>query len=676
MRTFVFIQARLGSVRLADKVTLDLAGSPMVVFLYSRLKELCQVDDVIVLIPESHSNDPLADLLDNYSVRYFRGSEADVLRRYRDAADKFGAELVIRVTADCPLLDPLIINEMLSTYSSNQVDYMSNTSPPTFPDGFDVEIFTRTVLIEADEQATDPKDREHVTPFMRRNLSLETRNFTLRRDYSWLRLTVDQQEDYDAIKIIMNQLGPDRSFKVEDVITVAVNKVDELPNQLIKRNEGAQMSNGQKLWERAKTKIAGGNMLLSKRPELHCPEQWPPYYSKANGCWVWDLDENRLLDMSLMGVGTSILGYSYEPINMAVKRAIDNSVVSSLNNYLELELAERLLDLNPWAGLVKFARTGGEANLIALRIARAASGRDRVAFCGYHGWHDWYLSANFSKSDNLDIHLFNGVGVDGIPDALADLVVPFFYNDFESFSTAVSEPDIGVIIMEVCRSEEPANGFLEFIRQEASERGIVLIFDECTSGFRETFGGVYSKYGIVPDIAVYGKALGNGHAITAIVGTENVMDYGKTNFISSTFWSEAIGPAAALATLSEMENLKSWEIISERGRLIKAKWEQISKSESVKIAIAGMSALPSFAFSHPNSNKIKTLFTQAMLEKKILATNLLYVSVAHEQPYLEQYFEHMADTFKFIKKTVWDEEEFPDQLLRGPECMNGLYRMN
>jgi glutamate-1-semialdehyde 2,1-aminomutase len=321
------------------------------------------------------------------------------------------------------------------------------------------------------------------------------------------------------------------------------------------------MERGQKLYKKAKTLIPGGTMLLSKRPEMFLPEQWPSYFSKAKGCHVWDLDGRKLIDMSIMGIGTNTLGYGNDQVDSAVIEAVKKGNMSTLNCPEEVFLAEKLIEINPWAEMVRFARSGGEANSIAIRIARAASGKDNVAICGYHGWHDWYLSTNHNGKDNLSGHLLDGLSSDGVPKNLKNTVFPFNYNNYDELLSIVENNDIGVIKMEVIRNFEPDNNFLHKVRKLATDRNIVLIFDECTSGFRETFGGIYKKYGVEPDMAMYGKTIGNGYALTAVVGKRSVMEAAQKTFISSTFWTERIGPTAALATLKVMEQIKSWEII-------------------------------------------------------------------------------------------------------------------
>lgn len=337
------------------------------------------------------------------------------------------------------------------------------------------------------------------------------------------------------------------------------------------------MGTGQELYKKAKTLIPGGTMLLSKRPEMFLPEHWPSYFSKAKGCRIWDLDGKELIDMTIMGIGTNTLGYGNQAVDAAVMETVKNGNMSTLSCPEEVYLAEKLIELNPWADMVRFARSGGEANSIAIRIARAASGKDKVAICGYHGWHDWYLSANHNDEDKLSKHLLPGLSPNGVPKNLKNSVYPFNYNNFEELLTIVKNNDIGVIKMEVVRNFGPEDNFLHKVRELATRNNIVLIFDECTSGFRETFGGIYQKYKVEPDMVMYGKTIGNGYALTAVVGKRYVMEAAQSTFISSTFWTERIGPVAALATLNEMERVKSWEVITENGKKNARRMEKLSK---------------------------------------------------------------------------------------------------
>ena len=431
---------------------------------------------------------------------------------------------------------------------------------------------------------------------------------------------------------------------------------------------------GQKLWARAKEIIPGGNMLLSKRAEMFLPNFWPAYFSKAEGCTVWDLDSNPLTDVSIMGIGTNSLGYGHPKVDEAVSKVVSSGNMSTLNCPEEVWLAERLLDINPWAGMVRFARSGGEANSVAIRIARAATGKDGVAVCGYHGWHDWYLAANLGDDEALDGHLLPGLEPKGVPRALKSTVFPFEYNRLDQLQQIIDSEDIGVIKMEVSRGVPPDDGFLEGVRALASKKGIVLIFDECTSGFRETFGGLFMKYGVEPDIAMFGKALGNGYAITAVAGRTEVMQSAQSTFISSTFWTERIGPAAALATLKVMEEDKSWERISAIGYGVKERWKALSSRHGLNVSIGGLDALANFTFSNEQRHQeYRTYLTQEFLRRGYLAATSIYVSTAHSDEVLDRYFEVLDELFQEISEHDQADAPMP---LEGPVAHSGFRRLN
>lgn len=431
---------------------------------------------------------------------------------------------------------------------------------------------------------------------------------------------------------------------------------------------------GQTLWERAKRVIPGGNMLLSKRPEMFLPDRWPTYFQSAEGCRIRDLDGREYLDMTIMGVGANSLGYGHPEVDAAVIDTVKKGNMSTLNCPEEVYLAERLIELHPWADMARFARSGGEANAIAVRIARAATGKDKVAFCGYHGWHDWYLAANLGDDKTLAGHLLPGLEPRGVPAGLRDTIHPFNYNRLDELEALLAAHDIGTIKMEVSRNQGPEPGFLEGVRKLATNRGIVLIFDECTSGFRQTFGGLHKLYNVEPDLAMFGKALGNGYAIAGVIGRREVMEAAQTTFISSTFHTERIGPTAALATLAVMERERSWDMITATGRGIGERWTALAAKHDLPIEVGGLPALINFSFPTHDMLKYKTLITQEMLKKGFLATTTVYVSTAHGPPEIDAFVDALDPIFGLIREC---EDGRPvDEVLEGPVCHAGFKRLN
>lgn len=675
MKIIAIVQARMGSTRLPHKVMKPINGVPMIELLLTRLAKCQRLDQIVLATSIDPRNQVLVDHVAALGFACEQGSENDVLERYVQTAESHGAEVVVRITGDCPLVDPQLVDDCILHFLQADVDYLSNTSPPTYPDGLDVEVVRLDALRRALQESTLPFDHEHVTPYVRGSGLFTAATYSHHEDLSGLRWTVDDPEDFEVITQVFEYFAPEVHFPWQDVLALSQSRPELfVANQHIERNQGATMGTGQKLWQRAKWVIPGGNMLLSKRAEMFLPDQWPAYFSKAKGCKVWDLDGNEYIDMSIMGIGTNTLGYGHPEVDEAVHQTVAMGNMSTFNCPEEVYLAEKLVELHPWAEMVRFARSGGEANAIAIRIARAASGKDKVAICGYHGWHDWYLSANLADDRGLDGHLLPGLEPNGVPRHLKGTVFPFNYNRFDELEALVNNQDIGVIKMEVVRNLGPENNFLHRVRQLATEHGIVLIFDECTSGFRETFGGLHKKYGVEPDMAMFGKALGNGYAITATIGRREVMEVAQSTFISSTFWTERIGPTAALKTLEVMERERSWEIITQTGLAIRQRWQQLADNHGLTLSHWGLPALTGFTIQSDHALAYKTLITQEMLKKGYLAGNSVYVCTEHKPEVIDGYFTALDPVFALIKQC----EDGGDviSLLQGPICHAGFKRLN
>lgn len=434
-----------------------------------------------------------------------------------------------------------------------------------------------------------------------------------------------------------------------------------------------KVNKSQILWKKAKKIIPGGTQLLSKRAEMFLPENWPAYFNKAKGIEIWDLDGNKFLDMSTMGIGSSILGYADPDVNKAVKKVIDQGSMATLNSPEEVELTELLLKLHPWAKMARFARTGGEAAAMAIRIGRAFSKKDKVAFCGYHGWHDWYLAANLSGDKNLDGHLLPGLNPLGVPRGLLDTALPFGYNQLDELEKIVKKHDLGVIIMEPLRHQEPAKGFLEGVKRIAKKVNAVLIFDEISSGFRQNVGGIHLKYAINPDMAIFGKAMSNGFPMTAIIGKEGVMDIAQESFISSTYCTERVGPVAAIATIKKMLKSKVPQQISKIGKSIGDGWMKLAKKHNLEIEVKGPNALINFVFKSEKSQELKTLFIQEMLEKGFLAYGTVYVCFAHKENHVKKYLKAVDEVFKMLSEAS-KLGNIKDKL-KGPVAHKGFYRL-
>ncbi len=666
------VQARYNSVRFPGKILSNINGRSALEILLLRLKKSKNLTNIIISTTNDKRNISIKKICKKLNIKYFSGSENNVLDRYYKTALKFNIKNVIRITSDCPLIDPSLLDSMIKVYFEKKADYLSNTNPPTYPDGLDIEIFKFSALKKAWLNAKKSYDKEHVTPFLKKNNKLKKINFKNDKDYSKVRITLDEKSDLEVIRGIFKYFKNNIYFNLNDIIKLYKSeKKLFLKNMHLKRNYGGVISYGQKVWKRAQQIIPGGTMLYSKNPNLFLPNFWPTYYTKARGYSVWDLQGKKYSDLSSMGVGTNILGYAKKEIDDAVIKAIQNSNMSSLNCYEEVSLAEKLIEINPWAHMVKYARTGAEANSIAIRIARATTGKNKIAICGYHGWHDWYLAANLDDDQNLNNHLMRNLKINGVNKNLRKSVLTFDYNDFKGAKKILSSKDVAAVIMEVSRNVKPQNNFLKKIRSLTKNKNIILIFDECTSGFRENLGGLHRKFNVTPDIAVFGKALGNGYAITAVVGIKEVMENANSSFISSTFWTERIGPTAALKTIELMKKTQSWKIITEMGIKFKKQIKKIADKNKIKINIQGLDAMPKFEFDHEDKEIFTTFLSQEMLKKNILATNFIYFCINHDENIMKKYYECLDEVFFKISKTI-KENISTKNLLEGPIKTSGL----
>lgn len=432
---------------------------------------------------------------------------------------------------------------------------------------------------------------------------------------------------------------------------------------------------GPALYKHAKTRIPGGTQLLSKRPEMFLPDRWPSYYASAKGVEVVDLDGNRYIDMSIMGIGACVLGYADPDVDAAVRRAIDNGVACTLNAPEEVELADLLCELHPWADKVRYARGGGEILSVAIRIARAYTRRDKVAFSGYHGWTDWYLAANLGESTALDGHLLPGLEPAGVPRPLRETALPFHYNRLDELKAIVDKNrgEIAAIIMEPGRDEAPKPGYLETVRQIAHDIGAVLIFDEVTSGFRMTTGGIHLTLGVNPDLATFAKGMANGYAMAALVGKGDVMEAAQSSFISSTNWTERIGPTAALATIRKFQREPVVKHLIQIGTAVVEGWRGAAAAAGLQVHTSKIPTLNHFRFEHPEERTLHTLFSQMMLERGFFASSNFKPSYAHKMDHVERYVAATREVFATLGDAA--KRGALTAMLKQPLQGRGFYRL-
>lgn len=437
----------------------------------------------------------------------------------------------------------------------------------------------------------------------------------------------------------------------------------------------------QAVYREAKEIFPGGTQLLSKRPEMFAPDQWPAYYREARGCEIIDIEGRHFIDMSLGGILACVLGYSDPDVNAAVIRRVNFGSMATLQTADEIELAKLLLKIHPWAHNARFTRAGGESMVVAVRIARAFTGRDKVAICGYHGWHDWYLAANLPTSDNdqqadhLTGHLLPGLEPRGVPTNMAGTALTFRYNRLDELDAIIAKHghELAAVVMEPTRKADPEPNFLEGVRERCDQIGAPLVFDEISSGWRLCLGGAHRNYGVEPDLAVFAKALGNGFPIGAIIGTRTVMQAAQESFISSTFWTEGVGPAAAVACVKKQMSHDIPTHLARIGSLVIAGWQVLGNKHKVPVNAFGHPAMAVLTFDHPEAAALTTLMTARMLKHGFLAGAAFNASLAHEPRHIEAYLEALDEVFTELASAIHDEDI--QARIGGPVKHTGFARL-
>ena len=676
------IQARNGSSRLSNKIFKKLGNKTSLEHIIERVKKIKLIDNIIIATTTNKEDDSIADFCDKKNILCFRGSENNVLDRYYQCALITKSKIIVRITGDCPLIDTNTINNMINNFIKNNYLYSCvkyyNNDYYSFPDGFEPPgIFTFDMLKEAKKNAITDYEKEHVQIYMYNKYKNNLYEIPLNKKYenlnlNNLHLSLDTENDYKVLQNIFdNVYSKKHDFDLYDVLDYLNNN----PSVLINNDNNIDLYNGkgQELYKEAKQIIPGGTQLLSKRPEMFLPNHWPAYYQKAHGIEVTTLDGVKMKDFSYMGIGSCILGYKDEDVNREVHIAVDRGNMCTLNCPSEVELTKLLIELHPWAEMARYTRAAGEACAMAVRIARAASKKDKIAFCGYHGWHDWYLASNWNNGDDLSSHLLSGLSPVGVPKKLKNTAFPFNYNKIEELEEILENHDIGSIIMEPLRGSRPKDKFLEKIRKICDEKNIILIFDEVTSAFRINTGGIHLTLNVNPDIAIFGKGISNGYPLGAVIGKKKFMNAAQDTFISSTFFTEDIGFTAAIACINKHRLFNVGEHINNLGNYFQEKLNEIAISSRIKINISGLTAFSTWSFNYPNGIAIKTLYIQKMLGRKILAKNSLYLSFAHKKEDIDYYLYNIKEVFDELVVLI-NQNKIKESLL-GPEAHTGFTRL-
>jgi glutamate-1-semialdehyde 2,1-aminomutase len=649
----VILQARMGSSRLPGKVLMSILGEPMLARQIERLRRSKHINQLIIATSSDVTDDPIDELCQKLGVSCFRGDLNHVLDRFYQASQVYPSEHIVRLTGDCPLSDPQLIDQIIESHLQGGYDYTSNTLTPTYPDGLDVEVFRADCLKIAWTEAVRSDHHEHVTPFIYQSPDrFKCFNVRSTTDYSHLRLTVDHPQDLELIQAIYTELYPQNpSFQTEDILGLIHEKqhLQEM-NKHIQRNENFKGNtmyryyHSEELLNRALKVIPLGSQTFSKSKTQY-PHGVSPYFiDRGLGSHVWDVDGNEYIDF-VNALASITLGYGDANVTSAVQQQLNQGTIFSLSHSIEVEVAEKIIELVPSAEMVRFGKNGSDATSGAIRVARAYTGRDRIAVCGYHGWHDWYIG---STSRNL-----------GIPKAIQDLTHSFTYNNLHSLKELLAQypNEFAAVILEPMNVVYPEKGFLEGLRELTNEAGIVLIFDETITGFRYSTGGAQKCFGVIPDLTTLGKGIANGYPLSAIVGRRELMNVMEDIFFSSTFGGETLSLAAALATLNKLQSHRVIDALIQKGEWIITQVNQLITKYQVQDFIS-ISGHPTWSFLLINAigdysqPQLKTLFLQEVFKRGILTLGTHNLSYAHSDRDLQKLIEVYDQVFPILKEAV------------------------
>lgn len=633
----------MGSSRLHGKVLLDLAGKPVIEWAVRAAREISGVDAVWIATSDAKADDAIAQWCVTNGVECFRGSESDVLSRYAGAAKASGADIVVRITSDCPFLDPGVAAQIVYLRSMSGASYVSNVDPPTWPDGLDCEVFTAAALFAADKEAKKKGDREHVTPFIRRN-RIRFQAEVLVSPLPGLtgeRWTLDTPEDLAMLRAVAERLPDDGPPAFIDVLSVLNadpalrklnrSKADEVRHPRKSETDAVEplmLDRTRQTIERAEKVIPLGSQTFSKSRLQFPPGASPLFVSHGFGGRVTDVDGNEYVDL-VNALLPNILGYCDSDVDYAIRRQLTRGISMSLPTTLETELAERLVKHIPSAEMVRFGKNGTDATSAAIRLARAATKRDRIIAVGYHGWQDWYIGATARRL--------------GVPAAVSSLteIVPF--GDLVAMERTLqsNSGEYAAIILEPTGAVEPPQNYLADLKRLAQKHGTLLIFDEIITGFRWGLGGAQARYGVTPDMSSFGKAMGNGMPISAVVGRADIMKLMEDIFYSGTFGGEALSLAAAIATIEKIERDGVVDRLWKNGRQLKDDVLAEIKRAKVEdvIGLTGSAPWVLLTFKdHAKASKdaIKTLLLREMIAAGVLLNASHNICFAHTQEDLDR----------------------------------------
>jgi len=415
------------------------------------------------------------------------------------------------------------------------------------------------------------------------------------------------------------------------------------------------LSKSEEYWAKAKDLIPAGTQCLSKGPTQFVDGVAPKYLKKGKDCHVWDVDGNEYIDYG-MGLRPIILGYCYPAVDEAIEKQLKDGITFTLMHPLEVEVAELLTKIIPCAEAVRYGKNGSDATTAAIRAARAYTGRDKVAICGYHGWHDWYIITTERNR--------------GVPKVMKQLSFVFQYNDIESLKELFDtySDEFAAVIMEPVGVTLPQGDFLKDVKKVTHENGAVLIFDEIITGFRFALGGAQEYFRVTPDLATFGKAMANGMPISALVGKKEIMNVFNETFFSFTFGGECLSLAAALATINELKTKKVLDFIWTQGKKLQDGYNKLANELELKEYTQCVGYPPSTLAKFHGKTPEESLLMKSLVQQELLKRGILWaayhaISYSHKDNEINTTLEAFGDALRILKKAI--RENKLKKLLEG-----------
>ncbi|MFN3599032.1 MAG: aminotransferase class III-fold pyridoxal phosphate-dependent enzyme [Aquificaceae bacterium] len=666
MITGLVLQARNGSRRFPRKMVASLLGKSVIEWLLLRLSPV-KVDKKVLATSYLEEDKVLVDLARAYRWEVILGHPTDVLSRYHQAVEKFCLDLVIRITGDCPLIDPRLVEEALKRAIAEDADYLVLTD---IINGFDVEVIKGQWIERAHHKAKLPSEREHVSPYIRKSKKAKKIFYKpFEENLPYIHLSVDYPEDLLVIEGILKELGRE-DFTYRDVVNLIREKPEllEVRNRKILPNEGylksiqedkdfvrnlkgkpLKLEESLKHFEKTRRLIPNCSQTFSKSYLQFSLGASPLFVKEGKGCRLTDLDGNSYIDYT-MGLGACILGYAFEPIIKRVEEELRRGTVFTLPSYLEEELSQTLREIIPCCEMVRLGKNGSDATSAAVRLARAYTGKKYIACCGYHGWQDWYIGTTTRNK--------------GIPEEVKELTFTFEYNNLRSLQELFDKypNQIACVIMEPVGVEAPKEGFLEGVRDITKRHGALLIFDEVVTGFRFSLGGAQEYFGIIPDLACFGKAMGNGMPISAVVGKREIMELFEEVFFSFTFGGETASIASAIATIEYLRNNSVIPYLWQQGKKLKEEIDKLIEDKEME-DLAYVKGYPVRFLLDFKDLRLKTLFQQECAKRGVLFTGSHNIALCHHEEVIKKTLEVYDRALDIVKYAV--EYSLVEELLEG-----------